>query len=99
MFGRVRINAGHNGSALTLPKEAVQWEGCCNVAFRRSATNPLTFEPVRLVLGYDAGNRYEVLTGLSAGDRIVARGSFVLKNEVLKNSIGAGCCEVDHLKK
>lgn len=99
MFGRVRIDAGESRAALTLPKEAVQWEGCCNVAFRRSAADALTFQPVRLVLGFDAGDHYEVLQGLEAGDTVVARGSFILKNEILKNSVGAGCCEVDHLKK
>ncbi|MCC6908843.1 MAG: efflux RND transporter periplasmic adaptor subunit [Phycisphaerales bacterium] len=99
MFGRVRINTGGSEASLMLPKEAVQWEGCCNVAFRRSASDPLTFQPVRLVLGFDAGNHYEVLDGLDAGDVVVSRGSFILKNEILKNSVGAGCCEVDHLKK
>ncbi len=99
MFGRARINAGEDRAALLLPKEAVQWEGCCNVAFRRSASDALTFQPVRLMLGFDAGDHYEVLQGLEAGDTVVSRGSFILKNEILKNSVGAGCCEVDHLKK
>lgn len=99
MFGRARINAGESRSALVIPKEAVQWEGCCNVAFAQSPTDPLTFKPSRLVLGFDAGDRYEVLEGLTPGELIVNRGSFILKNEILKNSVGAGCCEVDHLRK
>ncbi len=99
MFGRARIDVGEARAALMLPKQAVQWEGCCNVAFRRSESDPLTFQPARLVLGFDAGDHYEVLQGLEAGDIVVSRGSFILKNEILKNSVGAGCCEVDHLKK
>jgi cobalt-zinc-cadmium efflux system membrane fusion protein len=99
MFGRARINAGENRSAITIPKEAVQWEGCCNVAFVKADADGMTFQPARLVLAFDAGDRYEVIDGLKAGDTIVTRGSFILKNEILKNSVGAGCCEVDHLKK
>ena len=36
----------------------------------------------------------EVLAGLEAGDEVVTQGSFLLKTELLKGSIGAGCCEV-----
>ncbi len=99
MFGRARISAGENRMAITVPKEAVQWEGCCNVAFVRADDEGMTFQPRRLVLAFDAGDRYEVADGLRPGDVIVTTGSFILKNEVLKNSVGAGCCEVDHLKK
>lgn len=99
MFGRARIDAGDSSQAITVPKEAVQWEGCCNVAFVRSDDAGTTFRPARLVLAYDAGDRYEVSGGLSPGDTIVTRGSYILKNEILKNAVGAGCCEVDHLKK
>lgn len=99
MFGRARITSGDDREALTVPKEAVQWEGCCNVAFVRTDGAGTAFRPARLHLGYDAGNRYEVLRGLSPGDVVVTRGSFILKNEILKDAIGAGCCEVDHLDK
>lgn len=99
MFGRARINAGERHQAITLPKEAVQWEGCCNIAFVRADEAGTTFRPARLVLAYDAGDRYEIADGLNPGDMVVTKGSYILKNEILKNSVGAGCCEVDHLKK
>jgi cobalt-zinc-cadmium efflux system membrane fusion protein len=99
MFGRARIKAGDDREALTVPKDAVQWEGCCNVAFVRTDDAGTAFRPARLYLGYDAGNRYEVLMGLNAGDVVVTHGSFILKNEILKDAVGAGCCEVDHLDK
>ncbi|MBM4109272.1 MAG: efflux RND transporter periplasmic adaptor subunit [Phycisphaerae bacterium] len=99
MFGRARISAGDSRRAVTVPKEAVQWEGCCNVAFVRGETEGTTFRPARLVLLHDAGDRYEVAGGLEPGDTIVTRGSYILKNEILKNAVGAGCCEVDYLKK
>lgn len=99
MFGHVRIDAGSTQQAVTVPKDSVQWEGCCNVAFVRSDEAGTTFKPVRLALGYDAGDRYEIADGLKPGEFIVTRGSYILKNEILKNSVGAGCCEIDHLKK
>jgi cobalt-zinc-cadmium efflux system membrane fusion protein len=99
MFGRAKITAGESRAAITVPKSAVQWEGCCNIAFVRMDEEGTMFQPARLVLAFDAGDRYEVADGLKAGDMVVTNGSFILKNEVLKNSVGAGCCEVDHLKK
>jgi cobalt-zinc-cadmium efflux system membrane fusion protein len=37
----------------------------------------------------------EILEGLEPGTPVATRGSFLLKTEVLKGSIGAGCCEVE----
>lgn len=99
MFGKAAISTGDSRRALTVPKDAVQWEGCCNVAFVKADEKGLVFRPARLTLGFDAGDRYEVVDGLKPGETIVTKGSFILKNEILKGSIGAGCCEVEHLKK
>lgn len=99
MFGRAVIRAGESRSAITVPKDAVQWEGCCNIAFVRADALGREFRPVRLTLVHDAGERYEVSGGLGPGDVIVTRGSYILKNEILKDAVGAGCCEVGHLDK
>lgn len=99
MFGKCAISTGNRRRALTVPKDAVQWEGCCNVAFVKADEKGLVFRPARLTLGFDAGDRYEVVDGLKPGETVVTKGSFILKNEILKGSIGAGCCEVEHLKK
>lgn len=97
MFGRASILAGESRDAVTIPKAAVQWEGCCNIAFVKANDTGTHYKPVRLSLGFDAGDRYEVISGLTGGETIVTRGAFVLKNELLKDAVGAGCCEVDHL--
>lgn len=99
MFGRATISAGAGARAVTVPKSAVQWDGSCNIAFVRTSEDGTTYQPIQLALGFDAGDRYEVLSGLSGGETVVTGGSFVLKNELLKDSMGAGCCEVDHLDK
>lgn len=97
MFGRATIKAGAGTQAVTVPKSAVQWDGSCNIAFIRTSEDGTTYQPVQLTLGFDTGEHYEVLSGLSVGDTVVSGGSFVLKNELLKDSMGAGCCEVGHL--
>jgi cobalt-zinc-cadmium efflux system membrane fusion protein len=94
-FATGRVVTRDDQEAVFVPKAAVQWEGCCNVAFER--TSATEFVPRKLRLGYDAGEHYEVLEGLSGGETVVTQGSFLLKTELQKGSIGAGCCEVDHL--
>jgi len=37
----------------------------------------------------------EILSGLSEGETVVVDGSFLLKTEVLRSQIGAGCCPDD----
>lgn len=98
MFGKGSISIAPGRQAVTVPKQAVQWEGCCNVAFVQADASGLVFRPVRLTLGFDAGDRYEVIEGLSAGDIVVTKGSFILKNDIRKGAVGGGCCEVSHLK-
>jgi cobalt-zinc-cadmium efflux system membrane fusion protein len=96
-FGTARIVTRDDEESVLVPKDAVQWEGCCNVAFVRQSTTE--FVPRKLRLGYDAGDYYEVLHGLSGGETVVTQGSFILKTELRKGSIGAGCCEVDYLNE
>jgi cobalt-zinc-cadmium efflux system membrane fusion protein len=71
----------------------VQWEGCCNIAFVRQSD--LVFLPRKLRLGADLGDHFAVLSGLEEGDVVVTEGSFLLKTEVRRDSIGAGCCSED----
>jgi len=94
-FGTAKVVTRDDAEALFVSKAAVQWEGCCNVAFEQ--LSPTEFVPRKLRLGYDAGDHYEVLRGLDGDETIVTQGSFILKTELKKGSIGAGCCEVDHL--
>lgn len=91
VFGKARITLHHDEAVVLVPQEAVQWEGCCNVVFvRRSDT---LYEPRKVTLGCATTGGYEVLAGLDADEPVVTTGSFLLKTEILKGSIGAGCCE------
>jgi cobalt-zinc-cadmium efflux system membrane fusion protein len=93
MFAQAKIAVREGHTAVVVPTDAVQWEGCCNVVFVKRSD--VLFEPRKVLLGVDTGTAYEVLEGLRPGEQVVTQGSFLLKTEILKGSIGAGCCEVD----
>ena len=50
--------------------------------------NVFELRPVRL--GAEAGGRYQVLEGLTVGDKVVTSGSFTLRAEWLKLNQSAG---------
>ena len=61
------------------------------VVFAKISDNE--FVPRKVRLGFEGPDFYEVMSGLSEGESVVTTGSFLLKTEILKSSIGAGCCE------
>ncbi len=93
MFGHGQITVRQRDEAIVIPKSAVQWEGCCNVVFVRHTDT--VYQPYTVDLGYEGDGFYVVEKGLAAGEMIVTQGAFLLKTEILKGNIGAGCCEVD----
>ena len=93
MFAHASIAVRDRLPALVVPASAVQWEGCCNIVFVKSSDT--VYEPRKVHLGVATGMVYEVLSGVEEGEDVVTQGSFLLKTEILKGSIGAGCCEVD----
>ncbi len=93
MFGRAEIHVRTIESAILVPESAVQWDGCCNVVFVRHTDT--VYQPYKVKLGYKRDGYFVVEEGLPVGELIVTQGSFLLKTEILKGSIGAGCCEVD----
>lgn len=91
MFGRANVTVHESEQVVVVPRDAVQWEGCCNVVFVQE--NELVYRPQKVRLGCAINDLYEVQEGLHEGDRVVAQGSFLLKTEILKGNLGAGCCE------
>lgn len=92
LFARAEVTVRDRMPAVVVPIEAVQWEGCCNVVFVKGSD--VLYEPRKVFLGVRTGTVYEVLRGVSEGEEVVTQGSFLLKTELMKGSIGAGCCEV-----
>ena len=97
MFAKAIVTIRKPEPVLLIPKEAVQWDGCCNVVFIRRSD--VLFEPRKVLLDYETETAFVAAEGVREGDTVVTTGSFLLKTEILKGSIGAGCCPVDPDKK
>ena len=89
LFGRARFSDLTGSNALLVSKDAVQWEGCCNVAFVQEAID--RYRPVKVTIGRGDNRQYRVESGLREGDLVVTAGSFLLKTELKKESLGVGC--------
>jgi RND family efflux transporter MFP subunit len=93
MFGRARVVLHDHDEVLTIPDEAVQTDGCCQLVFVQESD--ALYRPRKVALGAAAGGYVEIHKGLQIGEVVVTAGSFLMKTEILKGNIGAGCCEVD----
>jgi cobalt-zinc-cadmium efflux system membrane fusion protein len=92
VFVRARIDVTVETEALLVPEGAVQRlpEGHLVFVKRGEAL----FEPVAVKPGQAQGALVEV-AGVDPGVEVVTTGAFLLKTEVMKDSIGAGCCELE----
>ena len=80
MFTTVELTAELSPSAVLVPDSAVLRSGENNTVF--VALEGGKFEPRTVALGLRAeGNLYQVLSGLSEGERIVTSGQFMLDSE------------------
>ena len=90
-FGKAAITIRQTPTAIAVPSEAIQWEGCCNVAFVRLTDD--IFQTRKVKLGATVNGYTEVLIGLLPGEVVATSGSHVLKSEILKSALGAGCTD------
>ena len=92
-FGRMLLAGNANTESVMIPKDAVQWEGCCNVVFVADVGNK--FRPRKVVIERGDRSHYRVDTGINAGEMVVVGGSYLLKTELMKGSMGSGCCGLE----
>jgi RND family efflux transporter MFP subunit len=88
----VRVALGSAGGAETtvpvIPASAVQNINGQQIVFVQTADlNAFELRPVRL--GAETEGRYQVLEGLTVGDKVVTNGSFSLRAEWLKGNQGS----------
>lgn len=89
MFATARITGTHAHEPellLAIPTAAVQEVDGHTSVFVRDGGGGFTLQ--RVHLGEQAGSFVEVLNGLSEGDEVVVNGSFVLKGQLLRSSLG-----------
>ncbi|MBK6940875.1 MAG: efflux RND transporter periplasmic adaptor subunit [Planctomycetes bacterium] len=89
-FGRARIVVRATPNAIAVQNEAVQWEGCCHIVFVRLADD--IFQTRKVRVGAKDAAFTEIIGGVLPGEVVVTTGSHVLKSEILKSNLGAGCC-------
>lgn len=90
-FGRAQIVVRASPDAVAVPNEAIQWEGCCYVVFVRLSDE--LFQARKVRLGAKDAAYIEVLVGALPGEIVATTGSHVLKSEILKSQLGAGCTD------
>lgn len=93
MLGRARISVTGAEKAVIVPRAAVQRAKSVHLVFVRLAED--LFEARRVQLGAGDRDVVEVTGRIVPGDDVATQGSFLLKTETLKDSIGAGCCDVE----
>ncbi|MGK0361506.1 MAG: cobalt-zinc-cadmium efflux system membrane fusion protein, partial [Bradymonadia bacterium] len=92
-FARATVQVAPATLAASVPKEAVQRFGASSVVFVRVGAG--VFEPRVVQPGRADRHRVQVVGALAAGEPVVTTGAFLLRTELDRDSIGAGCCEVE----
>jgi cobalt-zinc-cadmium efflux system membrane fusion protein len=92
-FGQAVIQVAQEHRAVVVPKEAVQRKDHVDLVFLPQ-DEPGQYRAQRVVTRpTDRSDVVEIVWGVKAGQRVVTKGAFLLKTEIMKGAIGAGCCE------
>jgi cobalt-zinc-cadmium efflux system membrane fusion protein len=85
MYATARLQQSRRRSAVFVPEEAVQQINGLDVVFvRRSGSE---FEARTVKGGEHTGGETEILEGLAGNESVVVRGSFLLKSQMLRNTL------------
>jgi len=91
MFAQVRLLLDTGQTALAVPAEAVLEDEGRSFVFVRHDPEYFVRRPVSR--GRSAGGWVEITRGLRGGETVVTRGAFLLKSDVLRSKMGAGCAD------
>ena len=91
MFAGVKVLLPGPEEALVLPRSAVLEDAGRSFVFIRHHGDYYLRRPVEI--GRSWGDRVELVKGLEAGALVVADGAFLLKSDVLRSKMGAGCAD------
>lgn len=86
MFAQVALG-GDTDAALLVPSEAVIRTGTRTIVML--ATGQGRYRPAEVRTGREGGGQTEILAGLSAGERVVASGQFLLDSEASLTGLAA----------
>lgn len=94
-YGTGQIVLREVKDTVTVPNEAVHWEGCCNVVFVRDKNYldkdaPKVFHVRKVRIGAKNTEHTEIIAGVLPGEVVASKGSGALRSELLKNNLGDG---------
>jgi cobalt-zinc-cadmium efflux system membrane fusion protein len=92
LFLRAAIDVSDAHDAVLVPRDAVQRAEGHSLVFVRTGKG--VFKPISVELAEASGD-WVAVNGIDPGAEVVTTGAFLLKTEILKDSIGAGCCETE----
>ena len=95
-FGTGRLILREEPDAVVVPDEALMWDGENTLAFVRDARwfeegRPKFFVARSVRTGVSADGFTEVIAGLLPGEVVATAGGDVLRAQLLKGNLGAGC--------
>lgn len=91
MFCQVQVFLPGTGAELTVPRAAVLEDEGRSFVFVHHQGDYYVRRPV--TAGRSADGRVELLSGLGESSVVVSDGAFLLKSDVLRSKMGAGCAE------
>jgi len=91
MFVDVQVEIRKPGRVAVVPQSAVMSDVGKNFVFQQWKNDMWVRRDV--ATGEKYGSLVELLDGISAGSRIVTGGAFMLKSDVLREKMGAGCAD------
>lgn len=86
MFITARIATGTSRMGILLPEQAIQSDG--DVSFVYVALSDTAFVPRVVMVRPLGAGRVEVTSGLRAGERVAAKGAFILRSQASKSQLG-----------
>jgi cobalt-zinc-cadmium efflux system membrane fusion protein len=90
-FGRARIAVAAAAEGVVLPRDALHRVEAQDVVFVERS--PAVYEARVVAIARRTADEVLLGEGVAPGDQVVTTGGFELKTELLRGSIGAGCCD------
>src|SRR3990170_5892913 len=91
MFAKVLLQVETRGDSIMLPEEAVQSDGQKDFVFVPLREGLFLRRDVNL--GARVDGYVKVISGLNRNDKVVVKGGFLLKSEIMKEKFGEGCAD------
>jgi cobalt-zinc-cadmium efflux system membrane fusion protein len=104
-FGTASIRLREESDAVVVPSSAIHWEGDCYIVFVRDkdfeqSGSPKLFHVRKVRPGVqdlaDGQPVTEVIAGLLPGEKVASANSGILRSELLRSHLGAGCADHHH---